>query len=80
MRRRMTALHEALIAGVLRAAELEARNGGGFAASTALAARGRALVLAGPDGEAKVPATLSTALARLEAGDAAGALALARQV
>src|SRR2546428_8613053 len=47
-RRRMMALHEAPAAGLLKAAELEARKGAGFAASTALAARGRALVLAGP--------------------------------
>jgi indolepyruvate ferredoxin oxidoreductase, beta subunit len=80
VRRRMTALHEALVAGVLRAAELEARQAAGFAASTALAARLRALVLAGPDGEARVPTTIDSTLARLEAGDAAGALALARQV
>jgi len=31
-------------------------------------------VLAGPDGEEKVPALVSAALARLEAGDVAGAL------
>ena len=80
VRRRMTALHETLLAGVLRAAELEARGAGGFAVSTALAARLRALVLAGPDGEARVPGTIDGALARLEAGDAAGALALARHV
>jgi indolepyruvate ferredoxin oxidoreductase, beta subunit len=80
VRRRMLAVHEALLDGVLKAAELEARRGTGFAASTALAARARTLVLAGPDGEAKVAATLSGTLARLEAGDAAGALALARQV
>jgi hypothetical protein len=76
----MTALHERLLAAVLRAAEAEARRGDGFAVSTALAARLRALVLAGPDGEAQVPATVETALARLEAGDVAGALALARHV
>jgi len=79
VRRRMTALHEMLLAGVLRAAELEAR-GGGFMVSTALAARLRALVLAGPDGEARVPGTIDAALALLSAGDAAGALALARHV
>jgi len=78
VRRRMTAVHEALLAGVLRAAELDARGRNGFAASTALAARLRALVLEGPDGEARVPATIEGALARLEAGDSAGALALAR--
>jgi hypothetical protein len=42
--------------------------------ATALAARLRALVLAGPDGEARVPATISAALDGLEAGDAAGAV------
>jgi indolepyruvate ferredoxin oxidoreductase, beta subunit len=80
VRRRMTALHEALLTGVLRAAELEARQAAGFAASTALAARLRALVLAGPDGEARVPAMIDATLERLDAGDAAGALALARQI
>jgi len=75
VRRRMFALHEEIVAGVLRAAELEGRQGPGFAVSTALAARLRALVLAGPDGEAKVPAAVSATLARLEAGDVAGALA-----
>jgi indolepyruvate ferredoxin oxidoreductase beta subunit len=77
VRRRMMAVHEALLTGVLRAAELEGPGGKGFAASTALAARLRALVLAGPDGEARVAGTVREALARLEAGDAAGALALA---
>jgi indolepyruvate ferredoxin oxidoreductase beta subunit len=80
VRRRLTAVHETLLTGVLRAMESEARRGDGFAVSTALAGRLRALVLAGPDGEARVPATIDAALARLEAGDAAGALALARQV
>lgn len=79
VRRRMLALHEMLLAGVLRAADVEERRAAGFAVSTALAARLRALVLAGPDGEARVDATIAAALARLEAGDAAGALALARQ-
>jgi indolepyruvate ferredoxin oxidoreductase beta subunit len=80
VRRRLLALHETLLAGVLRAADLEERRAGGFAVSTALAATLRALVLAGPDGETRVEATIQTALARLEAGDAAGALALARHV
>ena len=79
VRRRMLALHEALLAGVLRAADLEEQRAAGFAVSTALAARLRALVLAGPDGEAQVPATIDAALERLVAGDAAGALASARQ-
>ena len=74
VRRRMLALHEAIVAGVLRAAELESRRSATVAVSTALAARLRELVLAGPDGEAKVPAMVSAALARLEAGDVAGAL------
>ena len=78
VRRRMTALHERLLAAVLRAADAEARRGDGFAVSTALAARVRTLVLAGPDGEAQVPATIDAALARLDAGDVAGALTLAR--
>ena len=80
VRRRMTALHEMLLAGVLRAAEAEGRHGAGYTVSTALAARLRTLVLAGPDGEARVPATLDATLARLEADDLAGALALVRQV
>ena len=80
VRRRMTALHERLLTGVLRAADVEERRAAGFPVSTALAARLRALVLAGPDGEARVDATIQTTLARLEAGDAAGALALASQV
>jgi len=79
VRRRMLALHEALLAGVLRAADLEEQRAAGFAVSTALAARLRALVLAGPDGEAQVAATIDAALERLVAGDAAGALASARQ-
>jgi len=58
---------------VRRAAAIEERHGAGYAVSTALAARLRALVLAGPDGEARVPATISAALDGLEAGDAAGA-------
>ncbi|HTO13694.1 MAG TPA: DUF6537 domain-containing protein, partial [Candidatus Binatia bacterium] len=79
VRRRLLALHEALLAGVLRAADVEERRAAGFAVSTALAARLRALVLAGPDGETRVDATLTAALARLEGGDGAGALALVRQ-
>ncbi len=74
VRRRMTAVHEEIVAATLRAARLEAGRGEGFAVSTALAARLRALVLAGPDGEAQVPAVAAAALARLEAGDARGAL------
>jgi len=79
VRRRMLALHETLLAGVLRAADLEERRAAGFAVSSALAARLRA-------GEAERRLThagersvMAAALARLAAGDAAGALALARQ-
>jgi indolepyruvate ferredoxin oxidoreductase beta subunit len=69
VRRRMMAAHEQLVAAVLRAAEIEAARGRGFAGSTALAARLRALVLEGPDGEARAPAVAAGALAQLEAGD-----------
>jgi indolepyruvate ferredoxin oxidoreductase beta subunit len=75
VRRRLTALHEQLLAAVERAAALEAAGGAGFAVAPALAARLRALVLEGPDGEAQVPPTIAAALGRLEAGDVAGALA-----
>jgi indolepyruvate ferredoxin oxidoreductase beta subunit len=75
VRRRMLAVHEHIVASVLRAAELEAERGQGFAVSTALAARLRGLALEGPDGEARVPEVAAAALARLQAGDASGALA-----
>jgi indolepyruvate ferredoxin oxidoreductase beta subunit len=75
VRRRMLALHEQLLAAALRAAELEARRGESAAVATALAARLRALMLAGPDGEAQAPEVARSTLARLEAGDRAGALA-----
>jgi indolepyruvate ferredoxin oxidoreductase beta subunit len=74
VRRRMLAVHEQIVAGVLRAVTLEARRGQGFAVSRALAARLRVLVLQGPDGEGRVPATVAATLARLETGDLAGAL------
>jgi hypothetical protein len=70
VRRRMLAVHEQLLAAVLSAARLEAGRGAGFDVSTALAARLRALVLSGPDGEAQVPAVAASALAQLQAGDA----------
>jgi indolepyruvate ferredoxin oxidoreductase beta subunit len=67
VRRRMTGLHEQVVAASLRAMELEAAQGPGFARSTALAARLCALVLEGPDGEARVPAVTAAALAELGA-------------
>ena len=51
VRRRMLAVHEQIVAGVLRAVTLEAGRREGFSVSRALAARLRALVLQGPDGE-----------------------------
>jgi len=74
VRRRMLAVHEQILAAVLRAAELEGRSDASLAVSRALAARLRQLVLAGPDGEARVGAISAATLARLEAGDARGAL------
>jgi indolepyruvate ferredoxin oxidoreductase beta subunit len=65
VRRRMLALHEQLVAGVLEAAGLEAARGGGFRESTALAARMRALILEGPDGEAQVSAVAAATRLRL---------------
>jgi indolepyruvate ferredoxin oxidoreductase, beta subunit len=62
VRRRMLALHEQLLDAVLTAARLEAARGRGFDTSIALAARLRAAVLAGPDGEAQVPALAAAAL------------------
>ena len=74
VRRRMLAVHEQIVAGVLRAVTLEAACREGFSVSRALGARLRALVLQGPDGEGRVPATIAATLTRLEAGDVAGAL------
>jgi indolepyruvate ferredoxin oxidoreductase beta subunit len=67
VRRRMLAVHEQLVAAVLASAGLEAKHGQGFEASIALAARLRALVLAGPDGEAQVPQVAAAALEPLSA-------------
>jgi indolepyruvate ferredoxin oxidoreductase beta subunit len=67
VRRRMLALHEQLLDAVLAAARLEATRGHGFDASTALAARLRTAVLAGPDGEAQVPQLVAAALEPLGA-------------
>ncbi len=74
VRRRMLAVHEQILAVVLKSAQLESRGGTGLAVSTALAARLRQLVLAGPDGEARVGEIAAVTLARLEAGDTRGAL------
>jgi len=65
VRRRMTAVHEQILAASLQAMELEAARGRGFAGATALAARLRALALEGPDGEAQTPAVAAAALAAL---------------
>jgi indolepyruvate ferredoxin oxidoreductase beta subunit len=67
VRRRMLAVHEQLLDAVLTAARLEAARGRGFDASTALAARLRAAVLAGPDGEAQVAQLAAAALEPLGA-------------
>ena len=65
VRRRMTAVHEQILATSLQAMEIEAARGRGFAGSTALAARLRGRALAGPDGEAQTPAVAAAALAAL---------------
>jgi hypothetical protein len=52
---------------VLTATRLESARGRGFDASTALAARLRAAVLAGPEGEAQVPQLTAAALEPLSA-------------
>lgn len=70
VRRRMVTVHEQLLVVTLRTAEVEAGRGAGFAVSTALAARLRALVLEGPEGEARVATMAAAVLTRLEAGDA----------
>ena len=74
VRRRMLAVHEQIVAAALDAARLEAGRGGGFTVSTALAARLRALVLTGPDGEAQVTTLAAGTLAKLATGDSRGAL------
>src|SRR5439155_1187865 len=64
VRRRMQAHLDRLLASVLRAAECEGANGGGFEASRELAARYRVLVLQGPDGEARAAALAERVLTR----------------
>jgi indolepyruvate ferredoxin oxidoreductase, beta subunit len=78
VRRRMMAVHEHILAAALRAAAQEAGRGAGAPVATALATRLRQLVLAGPDSEVLVAEVATTVLARLESGDAAGALETAR--
>jgi indolepyruvate ferredoxin oxidoreductase beta subunit len=73
VRRRLVALFEAALEVVMRTAETEALGGAGAAVSTALAARLRALVLEGPDGESRAEALAAAVRARLDAGDLAGA-------
>ena len=75
VRRRMRAHFDTLLASVIRAAECDAANGGGFQASRELALRYRTLVLQGPDAEARAVALADRVLARLAASDRAGALA-----
>jgi indolepyruvate ferredoxin oxidoreductase beta subunit len=75
VRRRMTAHLERLLESVMRAAECEAANGGGFEASRELATRYRTLVLRGPDAEARAVTLADRVLARLTAADRRGALA-----
>jgi indolepyruvate ferredoxin oxidoreductase beta subunit len=75
VRRRMRAHLDGLLASVIRAAESEAASGGGFEASRGLAARYRALMLQGPDAEARATALADRVLARLTTADRAGALA-----
>jgi indolepyruvate ferredoxin oxidoreductase beta subunit len=75
VRRRLGTVFDHLLAGVERAAELEASRGRTFAVSTALARRWRAFVLDGPEGEARAAATAAQALERLERADPDGALA-----
>jgi indolepyruvate ferredoxin oxidoreductase beta subunit len=74
-RRRMAAHLDRLLAGVMRAAELEAAARAGFGASRALAARYRILVLQGPDTEPRAVSLAAEVLDRLGAADRLGALA-----
>ena len=64
VRRRMTGHFDRLLADVVRVADLEAANGGGFEAARTLAARYRTLVLQGPEGEAQAAALADQTLAR----------------
>ncbi|HEV8472495.1 MAG TPA: indolepyruvate oxidoreductase subunit beta family protein [Methylomirabilota bacterium] len=74
VRRRLVAVFDAGLSLVARAGEGQAR--GTDVVSTALVARFSALVLEGPDGEARALALANEAAARLDAGDLDGARAL----
>jgi indolepyruvate ferredoxin oxidoreductase beta subunit len=76
VRRRLVALLDASLALAVRVGELEATRGAGVAVVTALTERLRALVLEGPDGEARAAALATTAGARVAAGDLEGLHAL----
>jgi indolepyruvate ferredoxin oxidoreductase, beta subunit len=74
VRRRMLGLFDTLLDSVR--AVLQTPGGGDVMVARALAGRVRALVLQGPDGETEAPAVAARAVARLRAGDRAGALDL----
>jgi indolepyruvate ferredoxin oxidoreductase beta subunit len=74
VRRRMALLLDDLLARVERVADIEAERGGGYAVARALAARYRALVLEGPDGEARAPVLAVDVQTRAETAGAAEAL------
>ena len=65
IRRRMVAHFDLLLEAVTRAAGHAAATGGSFEAARSLAERYRALVLQGPESEAKAAALASEALSRL---------------
>jgi indolepyruvate ferredoxin oxidoreductase beta subunit len=72
VRRRMMRVLDDLLARVLEAVELEAEP----SATTALAARYRALALTGPDGEAEAATLAREVVDRLRRGERASALEL----
>jgi indolepyruvate ferredoxin oxidoreductase beta subunit len=76
VRRRLVALFDRALVLTLAALDAEARRGGDARVSTALASRLRALVLEGPDGEARAEALATAVGARLDEDDLAGAGAL----
>lgn len=78
VRRRLEAVLDDLLEGVLRAAELEAATGGDFRIASALAERYRALVLQGPESEPLATGLAAEVVSRLEKGDRAAALAALR--
>lgn len=75
VRRRMAAFFDDLLATVVRVADAEAARGDGYTVATGLAARYRALVLEGPDGEGQAPDLAADVEARLQEVGTAGALA-----